>query len=66
MGKIPCPPPATDQRGVLRPIGDRCDIGAVEVDPVAIPTLSQWGLIAMAGVLGLVGFMVIRRRKVTA
>jgi len=33
-----------------------------------IPTLSEWGLIAMAGVLGIVGFivMVIRRRKVTA
>jgi len=31
-----------------------------------IPTLSEWGLIALAGVLGLVGFMVIRRRKVTA
>lgn len=33
---------------------------------INIPTLSQWGLIAMAGVLGLVGFMVIKRRKVTA
>ena len=31
-----------------------------------VPTLSEWGLIAMAGVLGLVGFMVMRRRKVTA
>ena len=31
-----------------------------------IPTLSEWGLIAMAGVLGIVGFMVIRRRKATA
>ena len=31
-----------------------------------IPTLSEWGLIAMAGVLGIVGFMVMRRRKVTA
>ena len=30
----------------------------------AIPTLSEWGLIAMAGILGIVGFMVIRRRKV--
>ncbi|MCH7949109.1 MAG: IPTL-CTERM sorting domain-containing protein [Candidatus Dadabacteria bacterium] len=33
---------------------------------LAIPTLSQWGLIAMAGILGIVGFMVIRRRKATA
>lgn len=31
-----------------------------------VPTLSEWGLIAMAGILGLVGFMVIRRRKATA
>jgi len=31
-----------------------------------IPTLSEWGLIAMAGILGIVGFMVIRRRKVRA
>jgi IPTL-CTERM motif len=32
----------------------------------AVPTLSELGLIAMASILGLVGFMVIRRRKVTA
>ena len=31
-----------------------------------VPTLSEWGLIAMAGILGLVGFMVIRRRQATA
>ena len=39
------------------------------VEPTAvaiIPTLSQWGLIAMAGILGIVGFIVIRRRKVAA
>ena len=34
--------------------------------PRNVPTLSEWGLIAMAGILGIVGFMVIRRRKVTA
>jgi len=34
--------------------------------PRNIPTLSEWGLIVMAGVLGIVGFMVMRRRKVTA
>jgi len=31
-----------------------------------VPTLSEWGLIAMAGVLGLVGFMVMRRKRATA
>lgn len=31
-----------------------------------IPTLSEWGLIAMAGILGIAGFMVIRRKKAIA
>ncbi|GJM14975.1 MAG: hypothetical protein DHS20C13_03020 [Thermodesulfobacteriota bacterium] len=34
--------------------------------PSPVPTLSEWGLIAMAGVLGVVGFMVMRRRQVAA
>ncbi len=33
---------------------------------IEVPTLSEWGLIAMAGILGIVGFMIIRRRKATA
>ncbi|MEM7009291.1 MAG: IPTL-CTERM sorting domain-containing protein [Thermodesulfobacteriota bacterium] len=28
-----------------------------------VPTLSQLGLLAMAGLLGIVGFIVVRRRK---
>jgi hypothetical protein len=31
-----------------------------------IPTLSQWGLIAMAGILGLAGLLIARRRKAAA
>ncbi len=31
-----------------------------------IPTLSEWGLLAMAGVLGIVGLLAVRRRKATA
>ncbi len=31
-----------------------------------IPALGEWGLIAMAGVLGIVGLLAIRRRKATA
>lgn len=31
-----------------------------------VPTLSEWGLTAMAGVLGVVGFMVMRRRTASA
>lgn len=34
--------------------------------PTNVPTLSEWGLVAMAGILGIVGFMLIRRKKVTA
>lgn len=30
-----------------------------------IPTLSEWGMIAMAGILGVVGFMVMRRKRAT-
>jgi len=35
-------------------------------NPSPIPTLSEWGLIAMAGVLGIVGYLIIRRRRVSA
>jgi hypothetical protein len=35
------------------------------VTPTNVPTLSQWGLIAMAGLMGIVGFIVMRRKKVT-
>lgn len=31
-----------------------------------VPTISEWGLIAMAGLLGIVGFMVVRRRQLSA
>jgi exosortase sorting signal-containing protein len=33
---------------------------------LTVPTLSEWGLISMAGILGIVGFMVMRRRKIAA
>lgn len=33
-----CPPPGTDQRGVARPINDRCDVGAFETDEPGPPT----------------------------
>lgn len=36
-------------------------------EAAAIPTLSEWGVIAMAGILGIFGlFAAVRRRKVTA
>lgn len=36
-GDPACPPPATDQRGVARPQGPRCDIGAFEFVPPLPP-----------------------------
>ena len=39
-----------------------CDISFVR----PVPTVSEWGLIAMAGVIGLAGFIAIRRRKAEA
>lgn len=39
-------------------------VGVRDLRP--IPTLSEWGLITTAALLGLIGFMVIRRRKATA
>ncbi len=41
-----------------------CDVKRAD-SLTTVPTLSEWGLIAMASILGLVGFMVLRRRKVT-
>lgn len=34
--------------------------------PREVPTLSQYGLIAMAGILGVIAFIMFRRRKATA
>jgi len=39
---------------------------ATEMLVAEVPTLSEWGLIAMASILGIIGFMVMRRRKVAA
>ncbi len=56
---------ANAEMGIVVPVGL---VTQFVCEPVVtnVPTLSEWGLIAMAGILGLVGFMVIRRRKVTA
>ncbi len=35
-------------------------------EPSNIPTLGEWGLIAMAGILGIAGFLFMRRRKAAA
>lgn len=46
---------------------DLCNPDFVFTRSLNIPTLSEWGLIAMAGVLGLFGlFVAIRRKRVSA
>ena len=34
--------------------------------PSQVPTLSEWGLIAMVSLLGIIGFIVIRKRQLVA
>jgi len=46
-------------------IMDDVIINAVDI-PSSVPALSEWGLFATAAVLGIVGFMVARRRKLSA
>lgn len=45
---------------------DCSDIPQCEVTTADVPALSQWGIIAIAAILGVVGFIVIRRRTATA
>jgi len=49
-----------------RPQGAACDIEAYEfqVGVTEVPTLSEWGMIIMAGFLGLISLYAIRRRLV--
>lgn len=71
-----------DQRGIELPQGERCDVGAVEVQVsdhsgseegaggeegpaqpaqvTPVPTLSQWGLMLLAGLLGWMGMRRVR------
>lgn len=56
--------------GIVGDIGLVTQFVFVDVPPpptiTNVPTLSEWGLIAMAGILGIAGFIVIRRRQITA
>lgn len=67
--------PITGNRTVVTdysnpPIGDfglGITVATVATQMVSsIPTLSEWGLIAMAGVLGIIGLFAVRRKKVAA
>jgi IPTL-CTERM motif len=59
--------PFTGLQTVIGQLPDCADgLEFFEFQPRPIPTLSEWGLIAMAGVLGIIGLLAIRRRKLTA
>lgn len=47
--------------------GSSCDDTPPCDEPTNVPTMNQWGFIALAGILGVIGlFMVIRSRKAEA
>lgn len=52
--------------GQISGFEERFSAIAVYSERTAVPTLSEWGLISMAALLGIVGFMVVRRRQVAA
>lgn len=64
---------ATDQRGIVRPQGPRCDIGAFEglgAGPppapavvTAVPTLGEWTLYSLSALLALFGVAWFRRGR---
>lgn len=39
-----------------------CSVALNSLDRTVVPTLSEWGVMVMAGVLGIVGLLVVRRR----
>jgi predicted outer membrane repeat protein len=55
--------PVTDQRGTARPSGAQSDIGSVEIIVIltGVPSLTTWGLLALAAMLG-AGVLYGRRR----
>jgi hypothetical protein len=60
--------PPTDQRGVKRPQGPRADIGAYEIvaataAAVAVPAMTQWGMLAFVLLAGLWSVSFLRSRK---
>lgn len=63
-GALACPNGMFVDGAVCNETDGVCVAQSASVNPV--PTLSEWGLIAMAGVLGIVGYLVVRRRRVSA
>jgi hypothetical protein len=53
-----CPPPATDQRGVARPQGAACDIGAYELETPTLIGLATRGLVQTGANVFIGGFII--------
>ena len=67
-GAADCAGLTVDQRGMPRPVGGACDIGAFEVQsisPVPVPTLSEWGMIIMSLMMAAAAILMIRKRRVS-
>jgi|GEM_PF-1772972 len=47
-------------------IGNQCSEVPQCIQKASVPALSHWGIIVVAAIIGIVGFIVIRRKKVTA
>lgn len=64
-GAIACPDGMFVEDAICEEPSGMC---VSQVSPItsSVPTLSEWGLIAMAGVLGIAGYIIVRRRKVNA
>lgn len=58
----------SDEVTIIGPTVEGMDAIAVRTAVIEknVPTLSEWGLIAMAGLLGIIGFIAVRRRQSTA
>jgi predicted outer membrane repeat protein len=54
---------ASDQRGVSRPQGIGCDIGAFELQTPTIPSMTQGGVLVMMMALAICTLIVLRRRS---
>ncbi len=54
------------QNRICELIDGQLGAGSCQIFESSIPTLGEWGLIALAAVLGSAGYMVIRRKKVPA
>jgi hypothetical protein len=61
-----CPLPATDQRGVTRPVGPKCDIGAFEFSAAAvIQVTASCGPAAGGGTIAIIGTGLLGATAVT-